>query len=254
MRQDQQVHSFVSAAREKEKRSACCVRNDKSGCVQTAEEECSVSATFFCGTCPTPLWGSKGHRCTLSASLQLGWGIPCTLCSCPLVPLCLADYLGRVGEVAGPPQRPPAGRREAAVWLCVPPGSQVGAVWACLAAEGVPRALLSPSHLATCLLSLTMAAGPCQPGVGWAQPLSRGRSFLPHPAWHCSLGPLLVSPFCRVCEQPASMDPHEWPDDITKWPVSLAWEPKAVQGQERRLQSNQTGEAGELGWVGVDKS
>lgn len=27
---------------------------------------------------------------------------------------------------------------------------------------------------------------------------------------------------CRVCEQPASMEPHEWPDDITKWPVSMA--------------------------------
>lgn len=32
----------------------------------------------------------------------------------------------------------------------------------------------------------------------------------------------LLSPFycCRVCEQPASMEPHAWPDDITKWPVS----------------------------------
>lgn len=46
MRQDQQVHSFISATREKEKHSACCVRNDKSGCVQTAEKECSVSPCF----------------------------------------------------------------------------------------------------------------------------------------------------------------------------------------------------------------
>lgn len=38
------MHSFISAKREKEKHSACCVRNDKSGCVQTSEEECSVSA------------------------------------------------------------------------------------------------------------------------------------------------------------------------------------------------------------------
>lgn len=37
------MHSFISAKREKEKHSACCVRNDKSGCVQTSEEECSVS-------------------------------------------------------------------------------------------------------------------------------------------------------------------------------------------------------------------
>lgn len=43
MRQDPQVHSFIHAAREREKHSACCVRNDRSGCVQTSEEECSVS-------------------------------------------------------------------------------------------------------------------------------------------------------------------------------------------------------------------
>lgn len=42
MRQDPQVHSFIRAAREREKHSACCVRNDRSGCVQTSEEECSV--------------------------------------------------------------------------------------------------------------------------------------------------------------------------------------------------------------------
>ncbi|KAF4015403.1 hypothetical protein G4228_006912 [Cervus hanglu yarkandensis] len=42
MRQDPQVHSFIHAAREREKHSACCVRNDRSGCVQTSEEECSI--------------------------------------------------------------------------------------------------------------------------------------------------------------------------------------------------------------------
>lgn len=58
MRQDQQVQSFISAAREKEKHSACCVRNDKSGCVQTAEEECSVSSAhdFFLPTGLSPVF------------------------------------------------------------------------------------------------------------------------------------------------------------------------------------------------------
>ncbi|XP_032086362.1 inactive rhomboid protein 1 isoform X2 [Thamnophis elegans] len=97
MRQDQQVQSFVSAAREKEKHSACCVRNDKSGCVQTAEEECSSTL---------------------------------------------------------------------AVWV----------KW--------------PSHPSTPLL----AGGKRKFGSV------------------CHQDP-------RVCEQPASMDPHEWPDDITKWPI-----------------------------------
>lgn len=51
MRQDPQVHSFIRAAREREKHSACCVRNDRSGCVQTSEQECSVCAPA-CLACP----------------------------------------------------------------------------------------------------------------------------------------------------------------------------------------------------------
>ncbi|XP_066496419.1 inactive rhomboid protein 1 isoform X2 [Tiliqua scincoides] len=97
MRQDQQVHSFISATREKEKHSACCVRNDKSGCVQTAEEECSSTL---------------------------------------------------------------------AVWV----------KW--------------PQHPSAPLLA------------------GEKRQF----GSVCHQDP-------RVCEQPASMDPHEWPDDITKWPI-----------------------------------
>ncbi|XP_062999442.1 inactive rhomboid protein 1 isoform X2 [Elgaria multicarinata webbii] len=97
MRQDQQVHSFISTAREREKRSACCVRNDKSGCVQTAEEECSTTL---------------------------------------------------------------------AVWVKWP---------------GHPSAPL----------------------------LAGGKR---HFGSVCHQDP-------RVCEQPASTDPHEWPDDITKWPI-----------------------------------
>ncbi|XP_048349815.1 inactive rhomboid protein 1 isoform X2 [Sphaerodactylus townsendi] len=101
MRQDQQVHSGISAARQKEKHSACCVRNDKSGCVQTAEEECSF---------------------VLQSTL--------------------------------------------AVWV----------KW--------------PQHPSTPLLA------------------GEKRQF----GSVCHQDP-------RVCEQPASTDPHEWPDDITKWPI-----------------------------------
>ncbi|XP_061455601.1 inactive rhomboid protein 1 isoform X3 [Rhineura floridana] len=97
MRQDQQVHSFISAAREKEKHSACCVRNDKSGCVQTAAEECSSTLAVW-----------------------VKWPLH------PSAPL-LAGNKRQFGSV-------------------------------------------------------------------------------------CHQDP-------RVCEQPASMDPHEWPDDITKWPI-----------------------------------
>ncbi|XP_032281686.1 inactive rhomboid protein 1 isoform X2 [Phoca vitulina] len=47
MRQDPQVHSFIRAAREREKHSACCVRNDRSGCVQTSEDECSSTLAVW---------------------------------------------------------------------------------------------------------------------------------------------------------------------------------------------------------------
>lgn len=56
MRQDPQVDSFIRAAREREKHSACCVRNDRSGCVQTSEEECSVRALPAASPCLRP-WG-----------------------------------------------------------------------------------------------------------------------------------------------------------------------------------------------------
>ncbi|KAM9179216.1 inactive rhomboid protein 1 isoform 3-T4 [Mergus octosetaceus] len=97
MRQDQQVHSFIKAKREKEKHSACCVRNDKSGCVQTSEEECSSTLA---------VWVKWPHH--------------------PSTPM-LAGSKRQFGSV-------------------------------------------------------------------------------------CHQDP-------RVCEQPASMEPHEWPDDITKWPI-----------------------------------
>lgn len=42
MRQDKQVHDLIREKRAIERNSACCVRNDRSGCVQTSEEECSV--------------------------------------------------------------------------------------------------------------------------------------------------------------------------------------------------------------------
>ncbi|XP_041062121.1 inactive rhomboid protein 1-like isoform X6 [Carcharodon carcharias] len=47
MRQDQQVHELITLKREEENKSACCVRNDKSGCVQTLEKECSSTLAVW---------------------------------------------------------------------------------------------------------------------------------------------------------------------------------------------------------------
>ncbi|XP_039629886.1 inactive rhomboid protein 1 isoform X2 [Polypterus senegalus] len=47
MRQDQQVHRLIQQKKEMEKKSACCVRNDRSGCVQTSEKECSATLAVW---------------------------------------------------------------------------------------------------------------------------------------------------------------------------------------------------------------
>uniref|UniRef100_A0A3Q3BIY0 Inactive rhomboid protein n=1 Tax=Kryptolebias marmoratus TaxID=37003 RepID=A0A3Q3BIY0_KRYMA len=47
MRQDGQVHNLIREKRAIERNSACCVRNDRSGCVQTSEEECSSTLAVW---------------------------------------------------------------------------------------------------------------------------------------------------------------------------------------------------------------
>ncbi|KAM9304719.1 inactive rhomboid protein 1 [Gastrophryne carolinensis] len=65
MRQDQQVYNLIQMKREKEKHSACCVRNDKSGCIQTSEEECSSTLAVWVkwpAHSSTPLLANKTER------------------------------------------------------------------------------------------------------------------------------------------------------------------------------------------------
>lgn len=45
MRQDEEIHKLIQEKRALERESGCCVRNDRSGCLQTLQEECSVSHT-----------------------------------------------------------------------------------------------------------------------------------------------------------------------------------------------------------------
>lgn len=42
MRNDTNIHKAIEKDRLREKDTACCIRNDKGGCVQTNEEQCSV--------------------------------------------------------------------------------------------------------------------------------------------------------------------------------------------------------------------
>ncbi|XP_043110386.1 inactive rhomboid protein 1 isoform X2 [Puntigrus tetrazona] len=47
MRQDQEVHQLIQEKKNSELHSACCVRNDQSGCVQTSQEECSSTLALW---------------------------------------------------------------------------------------------------------------------------------------------------------------------------------------------------------------
>uniref|UniRef100_A0A673K047 Inactive rhomboid protein n=1 Tax=Sinocyclocheilus rhinocerous TaxID=307959 RepID=A0A673K047_9TELE len=47
MRQDQEVHQLIQEKKNSERHSACCVRNDQSGCVQTSQEECSSTLALW---------------------------------------------------------------------------------------------------------------------------------------------------------------------------------------------------------------
>ncbi|XP_061561975.1 inactive rhomboid protein 1 isoform X3 [Phycodurus eques] len=47
MRQDGEIHKLVQEKRAKERESGCCVRNDRSGCLQTLQEECSTTLALW---------------------------------------------------------------------------------------------------------------------------------------------------------------------------------------------------------------
>lgn len=43
MRVDTKIMKEIDKMREKERETACCIRNDDSGCVQSSQADCSVS-------------------------------------------------------------------------------------------------------------------------------------------------------------------------------------------------------------------
>uniref|UniRef100_H2V2C7 Inactive rhomboid protein n=1 Tax=Takifugu rubripes TaxID=31033 RepID=H2V2C7_TAKRU len=47
MRQDEEIYMLMQGKREKERESGCCVRNDRSGCLQTLQEECSSTLAVW---------------------------------------------------------------------------------------------------------------------------------------------------------------------------------------------------------------
>lgn len=46
MRRDARVLDTIAKTKRKERETACCIRNDDSGCVQTSQAECSVGGLW----------------------------------------------------------------------------------------------------------------------------------------------------------------------------------------------------------------
>ncbi|KAM6897671.1 inactive rhomboid protein 1 isoform 3-T3 [Xenentodon cancila] len=47
MRQDEEIHKLIQEKKASERESGCCVRNDRSGCLQTLQEECSSTLAVW---------------------------------------------------------------------------------------------------------------------------------------------------------------------------------------------------------------
>lgn len=47
MRVDDKISQQIDKIRAKERETACCIRNDDSGCVQSSQADCSVSLILF---------------------------------------------------------------------------------------------------------------------------------------------------------------------------------------------------------------
>uniref|UniRef100_A0A665THW5 Inactive rhomboid protein n=1 Tax=Echeneis naucrates TaxID=173247 RepID=A0A665THW5_ECHNA len=70
MRQDEEIQKLIQEKRARERESGCCVRNDRSGCLQTSQEECSVRWTLC-----TVLWSQ-----TEIVVLYLNLIVVCSIC------------------------------------------------------------------------------------------------------------------------------------------------------------------------------
>jgi hypothetical protein len=68
MRYDQQIFNEVESTRAEENKTACCIRNDNSGCAQTQQKECSVRQEPFvlnesCSGHPVIKWMGPFDHC-----------------------------------------------------------------------------------------------------------------------------------------------------------------------------------------------
>lgn len=180
MRQDEEIHKLIQEKRAKERESGCCVRNDRSGCLQTLQEECSVSDC----DCAISLVLYRKHKNRMMSTMI---SLPPSTC------LLLQSTL--------------------AVWVKWPGHPSVASLNGTVRQHGSvchqdPRWRINAgcwhAHVDTSQTPFYSTCGLCCWGSA---------ALIEDGDVHCCS-------FCRICLEPASVSPHEWPDDITKWPVS----------------------------------
>lgn len=71
----------------------------------------------------------------------------------------------------------------------------------------------------------------------------RAAQLLHTPPWdfHSSLFEPWAFILCSICVEPASVSPHEWPDDITKWPVSVFTQLRRIKVRINRVHLQTSG-------------
>lgn len=47
MRRDKNITDEIEKWRKKERETACCIRNDDSGCIQASKEQCTVRIAYY---------------------------------------------------------------------------------------------------------------------------------------------------------------------------------------------------------------
>nr|CAD7570462.1 unnamed protein product [Timema californicum] len=224
MRKDVKIIKEIEKGREKERETACCIRNDDSGCVQSSQADCSsmsvdrvVKLVYEGRVCGSKGRGRscKAHRiwcrirckivCSVLSSLRC-WKMT-SLMAWLLVSLdrpraiFLAwSPVGSGGEPISNLQSRDQARRSP-VQRPSPRGRSGQLGTQDLGGESLdPFADLTPSKT-----SLTTVIG-----------LANALVVLSSTAEDEEIEVRISVGFC---EAPASVAPYEWPDDITKWPI-----------------------------------
>lgn len=247
IRKDEQIEQLVSRERDLERDSGCCVQNDHSGCIQTQRKDCSVGP------------------CAMAAHPSLGGGSPRREDADPLglrgPGLRDGPGLWETGEDPSPWGPPTASVGIVLSWHDQPTSVLQETLATFVKWQDDTGPPLDKSDLDKSDLDLKRTSGAvchqdprcsARVALGWAAGEMGLRTVLSVPPTGTLAGgcgrqgvpqPLILAPPTsapRTCEEPASSGPHIWPDDITKWPVSIRAESGLGRGAGGALRHRPT--------------